>query len=147
MPGINFPALFGQTIGEAYAKLFNLVAQQEVERSGYAGLVSQLKDGTIDLSQVEINPNTGEVRVVPPRGAATLGDASLDEITAELAKRQTLFEAKQDAVEEALPDPEEIEEPKPKAKRGKKTPVGHHRPEDPDALDDPPENVNYAKPA
>ncbi len=143
MPGINFPALFGQVIGEAYAKMFNLVAQQEVEREGYANLIGALKRHNVELSQVEINEQTGEVRVVPvvTPPSVTLTDASLDDLTQEMARRATtLYEAKQDAVEDAIADPEEIEAP----------PVGHHEPEPPmeqDLID--PEtigNVNWQKP-
>lgn len=154
MSKINFPQLFGSILQFNVTQLLNVVAEQEVEKDQLNALVTQLKAGEVEISQIEINKQSGEIRVAMPTpdDAININDATQEQLARKLAEliakgapiteplpaeeegtelvSPGAFEEKLDIIENLLADPEEIEYKEFNA---------------PD-LDEPPENVNYQKP-
>ena len=128
MGRINFPALFGNIIQVNMTQLLNIIAEQEVEKDQLNTLLGQLKDGEVSMSQVEINPQTKEIRVVvsPPVTAVTLDEASQEELVTALGLKLQR-QGEEDEVE--LAPVEEV-------------PYQEFGSED----EEPPENINYSKP-
>jgi len=68
MARINFPNLFGSVLQFNVTQLMNILAEQEVEKQQYHSLLTQLKNGQVGLSQVEISQDG--VRVLPTQPMA-----------------------------------------------------------------------------
>lgn len=133
MARINFPALFGNIMQFNLTQLLNVIAEQEVEKEQLNTLVNQIKEGAVNVSQLEINKQTGEIRVsvpAPEEGAKSLVDASMDALLSELSKRHLaeITAPDEEAPEEFMDRPEMVEE------------MEYHE------FEDPAENVNFAKP-
>ena len=139
MSKINFPQLFGSILQFNVTQLLNVVAEQEVEKDQLNHLVVQLKDGEVQASQIEINKQTGEIRVAmapPSTESVSLGNATQEELAHKLAELISLgapvasFEQQLDRIKELPDDAEEVE---------------YKEFNTPD-LDEPPDNINYQKP-
>lgn len=136
-----------------------MVAEQEVEKDQLNTLVVQLKAGEVSTSQIEINKQTGEIRVsiTNPSEDIKLSDATQEELARKLSElisqgapidppvpdeeagaelvSPSVFEEKLDIIENLSADPEEIEYKEFQAQADFDS-----------GLTEPPENVNFTKP-
>ncbi len=83
MSKLNFPQMFGSVLQFNMTQMFQVLAEQEVEKAQLTELINGLVKGNVDLSQLEVSQDG--IRVTPKQaGPVDLSAFSVEDLSAAL---------------------------------------------------------------